>query len=288
MGKRMLYKEYDSDTLKKLQEIELEILKDFTNLCEKYKIDYFGCGGTTIGAVRHGGFIPWDDDIDIGFLRKDYEKFLSVAEKEYGDKYHILNAEKDSRYPLTTSRWILTGTKFKEECFKDLDCEFGIFLDLFCFDNIADDPKKMRKQMWSAWFWGKLMILRAIWKPTLYQTGIKSVLIYVCSFIVHYFLKLFHVSPKFLYKQAKKYATMYQNEKTKRVAYIFDPTPFTSVLKVKDVLPTKHMNYSGVKIRVPHHIEAYLNVRYGSNYMELPPEEKRHNHPPYELDFGKY
>ena len=72
----MLYREYDEETLKKLQAIELEILKDFNDLCDKYDIDYFGCGGTAIGAVRHGGFIPWDDDIDVGLLRKDYEKFL--------------------------------------------------------------------------------------------------------------------------------------------------------------------------------------------------------------------
>ena len=75
----MLYREYDSETLKKLQTLELEILRDFNDLCDKYDIDYFGCGGTAIGAVRHGGFIPWDDDIDVGLLRKDYDKFMKVA-----------------------------------------------------------------------------------------------------------------------------------------------------------------------------------------------------------------
>lgn len=284
----MLYKEYDKETLKKLQKLELEILDDFAKLCDKYDIDYFGCGGTAIGVVRHGGFIPWDDDIDIGFRRKDYNRFLELAEKEYGDKYHILNAETDSKYPLTTSRWVLSGTKFKEECFKDLDCDFGIFLDLFCFDNISDDPKKMKKQMWSAWFWGKLMILRAIKKPTLYQQGLKSQLIYFCSFIMHYVLKILHISPKWLYRQAMKYATMYQEEETKRVAYMFDPTPFTSIMNVADIVPTQYRMYNDVRIRVPNRIEAYLEVRYGADYMTPPPEDKRHNHPPYEFDFGKY
>lgn len=284
----MLYREYDSETLKKLQTLELEILRDFNDLCDKYDIDYFGCGGTAIGAVRHGGFIPWDDDIDIGFLRKDYEKFLKVAEKEYGNKYSILNAEVDPGYPLMTSRWVLNGTSFKEECFKELDCNFGIFLDLFCFDNIPDDTKKMKKQMWRGWFWGKLMILLAIKKPTVYQQGITQKVIYFISYVMHYALKLFHVSPEYLYKKAKKYATYYEEEKTKRVAFMFDPTPFTSIMNVEDVLPTKSMDYSGIKIRVPNHIEKYLEVRYGGNYMELPPEEKRHNHPPYDLDFGDY
>ena len=172
-----LYKEYDELTLRKLQEIELGILKDFVDLCNKYKIDYFGCGGTAIGAVRHGGFIPWDDDIDIALPRKDYEKFLKVAEKEYGDKYRVINTRKDPRYPLTTTRWMLNGTKFKEDALKDIPCELGIFLDLYCFDNIADDDKEMKKQAYAAWFWGKLLILRSIPRPVLYFGGWKSKLV---------------------------------------------------------------------------------------------------------------
>lgn len=80
----MLYREYDPDVLKKLQKAEIEILKDFDALCDKYSIDYFVCGGTALGGVRHEGFIPWDDDIDIGMTRDDYERFLEVAETEYG------------------------------------------------------------------------------------------------------------------------------------------------------------------------------------------------------------
>ena len=69
----MLYKEYDEKTLHRLQQIELEILRDFDELCTENGLSYFGCGGTAIGAVRHHGMIPWDDDIDVGLLRKDYK-----------------------------------------------------------------------------------------------------------------------------------------------------------------------------------------------------------------------
>ena len=152
----MLYREYDAEVLKKLQSVELEMLKDFDTLCEKYDIDYFGCGGTAIGALRHQGFIPWDDDIDIAFTRENYEKFLSVADKEYPGKYKVLNAETDSNYVLMTTRWVKCGTRFQEECFKDLDCDFGIFLDLYCFENIPDDDKLMKKQAIKAWeIWNK-------------------------------------------------------------------------------------------------------------------------------------
>ncbi|MFR4008009.1 MAG: phosphorylcholine transferase LicD [Christensenellales bacterium] len=89
----MLYREYDPQVLKRVQETELEILSDFIDLCERHQIDYFGVGGTAIGAIRHQGFIPWDDDIDIGFLRKDYDRFLLLAKEELSDKYELLNVE---------------------------------------------------------------------------------------------------------------------------------------------------------------------------------------------------
>ena len=86
-GRALLYQAYDPEVLKRVQETELEILRDFIDLCDRHEIDYFGVGGTAIGAVRHQGFIPWDDDIDIGFLRKDYDRFLALAKEELSDKY---------------------------------------------------------------------------------------------------------------------------------------------------------------------------------------------------------
>ena len=82
----ILYKEYEPERLKKLQEFELEMLKDFDELCQENSIEYFVCGGTALGGVRHDGFIPWDDDIDIGMTREHYNKFLQVAAKEYKRK----------------------------------------------------------------------------------------------------------------------------------------------------------------------------------------------------------
>ena len=83
----MVYKAYDEETLQRLQRTELKILKEFDTLCRENGIRYFGCGGTAIGAVRHGGFIPWDDDIDVGMLRRDYERFLKVAAHWKTDQY---------------------------------------------------------------------------------------------------------------------------------------------------------------------------------------------------------
>ena len=156
----MLYREYDEATLKKLQKTELEILKDFDDLCRENGLSYFGGGGTAIGAVRHHGMIPWDDDIDVGLVRKDYEKFLRIAkQKKYSDKYRVINAETMENYPLMSTRWCKKGTKFKEDALKNIDGDLGIFLDIYCFDNIPDNEILMQIHAWRSWVWGKLLIL---------------------------------------------------------------------------------------------------------------------------------
>lgn len=284
----MLYQEYEEATLQHLQKLELEMLKEFDLLCRENQIQYFGCGGTAIGAVRHGGFIPWDDDIDIGMTRRDYERFLKVAAHWKPEKYGVLNAETDPRMPLCTTRWVLRGTRFQEECFQDLDCEWGIFLDIFCFDNIPDDNRAMKRQAWAAWFYGKMMILASIDRPVLYFGGWKAKLVYFLCKIAHKLLKLLHLDSAFWYRKAKRVVVKYRHVKTKRVAFYFDPTtPFTSIVYKKHIFPTRDREFSGLKISFPGKVEAYLKRRYG-DYMTLPPVEKRHNHSLHRLDFGPY
>ena len=281
----MLYREYDEDTLKRLQGLLLMMLKDFIELCESENIDYFGVGGTAIGAVRHGGFIPWDDDIDVGMTREHYDRFLEAAKDYKPDIYRVVNGQTDPNYPLPTTRWVLRGTKFKEECFRDLDCELGVFLDLYCFDNIADEEPAMRRQGYRAWFYGKLMILRSISKPVLYLKGWKASLVLAACFLAHHGLRLLRVSPEFLYRKAMGAASTYREEQTARVAYFFDPTPFTTIIRKEHICPTPVLDFNGVPMRFPGKVEEYLKLRYG-DYMTLPPPEKRHNHPPAEFDLG--
>ena len=183
-----------------------------------------------------------------------------------------------------TTRWALRGSRFKEECFKDLEVDNGIFLDLYCYDNIADCEWKMRVQGRIAWFYGKLLVLRYIKRPTLYVDGILGHAVGAACAVLHYVMAFLHISPGFLYRKAKKAAMKYQDTKTGRVAYFFDPTPYTSLMKVSDIVPTKFYDFEGIAVRFPRNLEAYLERRYG-DYMTMPPEEKRHNHPPYLLKF---
>ncbi|MCD8396513.1 MAG: LicD family protein [Lachnospiraceae bacterium] len=276
---------YDPEILKRIQSVELDMLKDFDALCEKYQIEYFGVGGTTIGLLRHQGYIPWDDDIDIGMLREDYDRFLAVAEREYGEKYSLLNFEKNPDYPLMTTRWVKNGTTFLEHNFRNIDANWGIFLDLFCFDNIPDDDRAFKKQGFWAWVWSKLLILRSVPFPVLEQTGFVKYCIWAGCAVLHFLIRLFHIPAEFFYKKAHAQATKYQNAETSRVSYMFDPALYTSVMEKKDVLPTKRRAFEGMQVKFACNVEKYCRERYG-DYMKMPPVEKRHNHVPYRLDFG--
>ena len=106
------------------------LMQEVHLLCVKNGINYTLLGGSLIGAMRHQGFIPWDDDIDIAMPRKDFEKFLKLVKKEWKSKYYILNNKTNENYPMMTTRLCKCGTVFQEAVMKDVDCPFGIFLDL--------------------------------------------------------------------------------------------------------------------------------------------------------------
>lgn len=283
----MLYKEYDPEVLKKLQRAEIQMLKDFDALCEKYGIQYFVCGGTALGGVRHQGFIPWDDDIDLGMTREHYDHFLKIAEKEYDGKYKLLNPEINSDFPAMITKWYRTGTVFVNEEAVNLGLKTGIAVDIFCFDNVPDDTAGLRRQAARAWTWGKLLILRKVENPNLYVNGWKARLTLLISKLVSRSMKFLRISPEFLYRKANRAAQQYKDVDTKRVAYLFDPTPFTSVVSKKNIYPVEKRKFEDIELYFPCHVEKYLERRYGKNYMELPPENQRHNHAPEELDFGE-
>lgn len=126
------------DNLRKLQETELEILLETDRICRKYEILYQLSGGTLLGAVRHKGFIPWDDDVDICMLREDYNRFLSICEKELGEKYFLQTYETDSEFFHSFARIRKNNTLALQRQYKGMDMHHGIFIDVFPLDNIIE------------------------------------------------------------------------------------------------------------------------------------------------------
>lgn len=279
-------KEYDEITLKKVQQCEMSILRDFIAVCEEYNLTYFALAGTGIGALRHKGFIPWDDDIDVGLPRQDYEKLIRIFEEKYADKYMIGNTEHMQDYPLMTTRIMLRGTKFVEEPLKNVKCDLGIFLDVYPFDNVSDNEKQFRNQALTAWFWSKILILRHIPRPVLPFVGIKKKIAHAICAGVHIVLVACHISPRWIYNQCKKASCRYNELETKRLAFFCDTNPYINMIDKDKSYPLIELEFEDVKLKFQKDIDEMLRFIYG-DYMQLPPVEKRKNHYPYCLEFGE-
>ncbi|MEG2123269.1 MAG: LicD family protein [Clostridium sp.] len=275
---------YEPEVLLELQQEILSILDDFLAICQENNLEYFGIAGTGIGAIRHKGFIPWDDDIDIAMPRKDFERFLKLVTQQMGDKYLVLNAKTNKNYPLMTTRLVKKGTVFVEEVMKDVDCPFGIFLDLYVLDNVSDNPFMYQFQSWSAWFFSKLMILRCIPKPTLAQNGLKAQIIWAICGGVNRMMKLCRISPEWLRCRCEAACRHYEKKQTKRMAFLPDTSPYWNVVDKSTYHPLKQLEFEGRRMNFPADIGDMLTFMYG-NYMELPPMEKRKTHTPYKLKF---
>ena len=130
-----------SSMMKRAWAAQMEVFQVVSDICNRNGIRYFADFGTLLGAVRHKGMIPWDDDIDVMLPRKDFDKMIEVIKRDYSDKYSIANVETMKNYPLMTTRIMMKGTTFIEEPLKNIKCDLGIFLDVYPLDNISDDEE---------------------------------------------------------------------------------------------------------------------------------------------------
>ncbi len=276
---------YDPEVLKRVQQTELEILKDFMAVCDEAGLRYFGIAGTGIGAVRHGGFIPWDDDIDIAMPRADFDKAMRLVKEKLFDKYYILSCETDPNYPLMTTRLCKKGTRFQEEILRDVKAKWGIFLDLYPYDNLADGKAAYFFQVWTAWFYSKLLILRNVSHPYMSFGGWKRTLAQgICS-LVNGGMRLFHISPRWIYKRCMRACRKYNRRKTRRMGFPCDTSPHWNTLEKTKVYPLKKYSFEDVMLNFPKDTDGMLKNFFG-DYMQLPPVEKRKTHYPHVLDFG--
>lgn len=128
-----------SYNIRQVQLTQLEILIEVDKICREHDIKYFLTNGTLLGAVRHKGFIPWDDDIDIGMCRKDYDIFLKIANKELDEKYFCQSIHSEADYYLPFAKIRKNKTKYIEASTKHLDINKGVYIDVFPIDNVPDN-----------------------------------------------------------------------------------------------------------------------------------------------------
>lgn len=155
----MAIQEYKSE-INELQKIQLSMLKDFDAVCQKHKISYQLFSGTALGAVRHKGFIPWDDDIDVVMLREDYERFFDSASKELDSNKYYVQREFSEHWPMFFSKLRLNGTTYIEKYHShDARIHQGIYIDIFPCDNLSDN-RLMQKLQYIA---SKIVIAKSLY-----------------------------------------------------------------------------------------------------------------------------
>lgn len=278
-------KPYDPEVLDKLHRLQIEMLKDLAEICRKYDLQYFAVFGTALGAVRHKGFIPWDDDIDVGMMRDDYEIFIRVVEKEMGDKYQMLTPEIDDRYACNVTKFQRKGTKFISHLSEKLECEQCIFIDIFPFDCVAPTNRKAKKQQLVTLFLDRLLYLCGTAYPIIPYTGIKHRIAANICWCVHYATKILKISPRKVYRLFEKESTRYNYLKTEMVTTFGEAISLKYRIQANKMLPVKEIPFENVTIKVLNNNIEHLKKTYG-NYMKMPPVEQRVNHAPYIIDFG--
>lgn len=249
-------------SVQELRGIQLEILDQVDGFCRRHKIKYWIDCGTLLGAVRHKGYIPWDDDIDVGMLRADYDRFMSEFPTKNA-RYIFRCIENDPSYPFPFGKVLDTDTLMYEPDRKGV--KHCINIDIFPYDNAPGSKKDLVKM------YRKRDLLKAlrlaelgILKPNgnaLKRLGIIIIKILVKPFPKNYFSKKIIANSKRYSKAAS--------------GYVGD---FTSVSKIycrKDLVSeTIDMAFENRRYKAPRGYDKWLEEMYG-DYMALPPVEKR-------------
>lgn len=269
IGKRLIVtKNYMS--LDEIKEAELNILREFHSFCEKNGMDYFLSGGTLLGAVRHKGFIPWDDDIDVFVSRPDAEKLLKIGKTGISENYVFETWYTD---PDSTSTMIKIVDKRTRVELSDVVAphNYGVWIDVFVADGVPDDPAQNKKDFKKTRFYmdlfaasvTKLGVERRSKFLTMFQY-VAAPAIAVAKLIGYrtFIKKMFAVCMKYDYNKCRR-AAVYEGR-----------GGMGEILIKKDIYPKILVDFEGEKFYTMSCWDSYLKKLYG-DYMQLPPEDKR-------------
>lgn len=248
-------------SLKEIQSISLDILLDVSGFCEKNNITYYLACGTLLGAVRHKGFIPWDDDVDIMMPRPDYKKFLNSYKSE---KYKLLKPSEGRFY---YSKVYDTQTiKYEDDTDYKKNKVLGIDIDIFPLDGMIDDNSELERIYKKECFLETL--LRLSNQPIfLRKNPIKCINRIIPRII----------GSKNIVKMIEKNAQTYSYEKSDFVVRMrWSPNGFAGKLP-KEVFEKEYLTFEGHRLCAPKDYDLWLTTFFG-DYMKLPPEEKRKAH----------
>jgi lipopolysaccharide cholinephosphotransferase len=271
---------YPADALNRLQETEREILAVIDKLCRENGIDYFIDGGTLLGAIRHGGFIPWDDDVDLGMPKDDYDRFCELAPTLLPDGYSLHTSANTEGFSPLWVKVFKDGTRFIDDNCAEAGCGQGIFVDIFPFCRLDANADVAQEQCRKARMAQLKSYLKHFSRPKLPASIPLRPLVMLGCKIVHNTIAHTWDSAGLQGEMDHAFDTSNPSERWTSAVYTDYGTFDSSTL-----FPTKDIAFDGLTLRAPHDCDTYLETEYG-DYMQLPPEEDRYTHAPLILDFG--
>ncbi len=252
---------------KEVWRIELDMVKEFIRICKKYGFTYFAAGGTLIGAVRHNGFIPWDDDIDLMMPRADYEKFVEVAGDELPERYFLQCSDTEKLYyngHLQIRDNLTTCFTTNSYCDLKLSKNCGIFIDVFPYDCVPDDKKQKENQV------KKISKLKTrVWRYISGRYGVKN---------LKNFIKTIMYAPYFVFngcqkiiKEIDKLSAKFKD--TNKVGLIsFAPGYEKEVWDKALFDESVECEFEDIKIAIPKRYDEVLRHEFG-DYMQIPEDK---------------
>ena len=256
---------------KELRSLLLDLLDYYVLVCDSNNLRYFLGGGTILGAVRHNGFIPWDDDIDVMMPRPDYNRFIEIVTKSPNDKYSFIYHKNFKNYGFTFGKLQVNNTVLIEGDLFEKFGQIGVHFDIFPIDGLPDTDEAIQK------YFGVVMAFRdavaiATTKPRWCKPYFKKVVRMILFYTIFQL-----ITPKYIISLLERILARYNYDSSKYVAALVGSYGRKELMDKEQVVDFILWKFEGKRYRIPVGYDKYLRDHYG-NYMQLPPIEKQHGH----------
>ena len=275
---------YNSDILRSLHDELYDTLREVVRICDKADIPYFIQGGTAIGAHFFEGIVPWDDDIDVGMTRENYERFLREAPALLDEGYVLQEFTTERDTPFYFAKVRKRGTRFVESEWVGLPIEEGIYVDIFPYDIIPDDEVLARRQRRRVGFLVNCFMAKSVWLWRWFGKANNGV-VFPKSWLSCAAIRLMCAthSKERIYELLRRELTRYNNSGASRYNIVRMPKDMIAVEAIRN--PERRL-FGNMEVWAPSNLESYLRSHYGDIQKWLP-EDKRLNHAPEVLGFGR-
>lgn len=250
------------------------IFQKFIEICEQNNLTYYCVGGTLIGAVRHHGMIPWDDDIDVSMPRPDYDRFREICRTTDLGNYELRCAENTADYYFQFSKLCDKRTTIMEQ--SDMPCVFGLFIDIFPVDGAGDDfDEAVRIKYKYRKIQNQLEAISTRYRFTTFMRLLGDR--FEWGRFVHKLIGFFFRKPyRYILMRRLDKAMRTYDFATSKYVVTYSGVYDTKEIYLRELLGTPvQVPFENLSVSIPEHWDAYLRHFFG-DYMQLPPEEDRH------------